>query len=70
MHSRSEGARFKEYLVAKGNIGNEDVDFNEVFSLIVKHSSIRVLLVMVAILDLVLEQFDVKINFLHRELEE
>ncbi len=35
-----------------------------------KHSSIRVMLVMVAMFDLELEQLDVKTTFLHGELEE
>jgi hypothetical protein len=46
------------------------MDFNEIFSLVVKHSSIRVLLAMVALFDLELEQLDVKTAFLHGELEE
>jgi hypothetical protein len=46
------------------------MDFNEIFSPVVKHSSIRVLLSMVALFDLDLEQLDVKTTFLHGELEE
>lgn len=43
-------------LVAKGYTQKEGVDFNEVFSPVVKHSSIRVLLAMVALFDLECEQ--------------
>lgn len=46
------------------------MDFNEIFSLVVKHSYIRVLLALVALFDLELEQLDVKTAFLHGELEE
>ncbi|KAG8501441.1 hypothetical protein CXB51_003771 [Gossypium anomalum] len=46
------------------------VDFTDVFSPIVKHSSIRALLGIVAMHDLELEQLDVKTAFLHGELEE
>ena len=48
----------------------EGIDFNEVFSLIVRHTSIRVLLSIVTAQDLKLEQIDVKTVFLHRHLEE
>ena len=65
-----EATRFKAHLVAKGFSQREGIDFNEVFSPIVKHSSIRVLLAMVALFDLELEQLDVKITFLHGDLEE
>lgn len=43
------------------------IDFNEVFSHVVRHTSIRVLL---ALFDLELEQLDVKTAFLHGELDE
>jgi hypothetical protein len=41
-----------------------------VFSPVVKHSSIRALLGIVAMHDLELEQLDVKTTFLHGDLEE
>ena len=43
---------------------------NEVFSLVVKHRSIRILMAMVAEFDLVLEQMDVKTTFLYGKLDE
>uniref|UniRef100_A0A2N9GIC0 Integrase catalytic domain-containing protein n=1 Tax=Fagus sylvatica TaxID=28930 RepID=A0A2N9GIC0_FAGSY len=64
-NSKVEAPRFKARLVAKGYTQKEDIDFNEVFSLIVKHSSIRVMLSMAALFDLELEQLDVKTTFLH-----
>ena len=65
-----EDVKFKAHLVAKGYTKKEGMNFNEVFSLVVKHSSIRVLFIMVALFDLKLEQLDIKIVFLHDELEE
>jgi hypothetical protein len=41
-----------------------------VFSPVVRHTSIRVMLVIVALFDLELEQLDVKISFLHGDLDE
>lgn len=50
-----EDSRYKVRLVAKGFTQKERVDFNEIFSPVVKHSSIRTFLTMVALLDLELE---------------
>ena len=46
------------------------MDYNEIFSPVVRHTSIRVLLAIVAHQDLEREQLDVKIAFQHGELEE
>jgi len=48
----------------------EGINCNKVFSHVVCHTSIRVLLVFVVLFDLELEQLDVKTVFLHGELEE
>ena len=56
-------------LVAKGYFQKEGIDFNEVFSPVVRHTSIRVLLSIIAAQDLELEQMDVKMMLLHGHLE-
>ncbi|KAG8483366.1 hypothetical protein CXB51_022321 [Gossypium anomalum] len=61
---------YKARLVAKGYSQILGVDFTDVFSPVVKHSSIRALLSIVAMHDLELEQLNVKTAFLHGELEE
>lgn len=62
--------RFKARFVAKRYTQKEGIDFKEVFSPVVRHSSIMVLLALTAEHDLELEQLDVKTAFLHGELQE
>ncbi|KAK2997897.1 hypothetical protein RJ639_024722 [Escallonia herrerae] len=61
----TKDARYKARLVAKGFTQGEGIDYNEIFSPIVKHTSIRVLPAMAALYDLESEQLDVKTVFLH-----
>jgi len=68
--SRPKGLRYKARLVAKGFSQVQGVNFNEVFSPVVKHTSIQVFISLVAIKDLEFEQLDVIIAFLHGDLEE
>ncbi|KAG8496862.1 hypothetical protein CXB51_008020 [Gossypium anomalum] len=58
-----EKPRYKARLVAKGYSQIPRVDFTDVFSPVVKYSSIRALLGIVAMHDLELEQLDVKTAF-------
>ena len=48
----------------------EGIEYHGIFPLVVKLVSIRIVLALVALLDLELEQLDVKTTFLHGDLEE
>ena len=56
-------ARYKARLVTKGYAQREGIDYNEVFSPVVKHSSICILLTLVAQYDYELDQLYVKTVF-------
>ena len=62
--------RYKTRLVVKGFQQKEGIDFTKIFSPVVKMSTIRLVLGMVAAENLHLEQLDVKTAFLHGDLEE
>ncbi|GJV14712.1 retrovirus-related pol polyprotein from transposon TNT 1-94 [Tanacetum coccineum] len=57
-------------LVARGLTQRAGIDYNKVFSPVVRHTSIRVILSLTACKDYELEQLDVKTAFLHGNLEE
>ena len=61
--SPSEPLKFKARLVAKGFSQIPGVDYNDVFSPVVKYSSSRTFFSIVAMHDLELEQLDVKTAF-------
>jgi hypothetical protein len=62
--------RYKARLVVKGFQQKEGIDFNEIFSPVVKMTTIRLVLSIVAAEGLHLEQLDVKTTFLHGDLDE
>ena len=67
---KKDNEQYKARLIIKGYAQNECIDYNEIFSPVVKYTSIRMLLAIIVQFDLELEQIDVKIIFLHGELEE
>ena len=60
----------KARLVVKGCHQKKGIDFDEIFALVVKMTSIRMILGLAACLNLELEQLDVKTAFLHGDLHE
>jgi len=62
--------RYKARLVAKGYAQREGIDYNEIFSPVVKYSSILILLALMAQYELKLDLLDVKTAFIHGDLED
>jgi len=62
--------QYKAILVVKGYAQQEGIDFIDIFSPVVKMSSIKIVLGLVAADDLELDQLDVKTTFLHGDLKE
>lgn len=62
--------KYKARFVAKGYSQVEGVDYDEIFSPVAKKTSIRFFLSIALAYDLEVEKMDVKIAFLHGDLEE
>jgi transposase InsO family protein len=63
-------ARYKARLVAKGYTQSHGLDYQDTYAPVVKHSSLRTILSLVAAMDLEITQLDIKTAFLYGELEE
>jgi hypothetical protein len=62
--------KFKARLCVRGFEQEKGVDYDEIFSPVMRHNSLRVLLALAAVHDYEIKQMDVKTAFLHGELEE
>ena len=62
--------RYKARLLVKGFAQKKGRDFDEIFSLVIKMTSVRTILSLVEVEYLYLEQLDVKTTFLQGDLEE
>ena len=67
---KKNGEKFKARFVAKGYSQRKGVDYDEIFSPVVRHTFIKTVLGSVAHFDMQLEQMDVKTTFLYGDLEE
>ena len=56
--------------MAKGFTQREDIDYNEIFSLVLCEDSFRIIMALMAHYDLELHQMDVKTAFLNGDLDE
>lgn len=65
----TKNVRCKVRLAVKSYAQKEGINYNEVFTTFVKYSPIRLLMALVAQLNLELAQLDVKLIFLHSDLE-
>lgn len=69
-HMTDASSKYKARLVAKGYKQKHGVDFDEIFSPVMKLTALRIVLALVAYEDMELLQMDVKTAFLHGDLQE
>jgi len=69
-NAKGKVEKYKARLVAKGYSQVPGIYFGDIFSLVAKVTSIRLLLSVVDAFDFEVEQMDVKTTFLHGDLEE
>lgn len=62
--------RFKARLVANGFTQREGINYSNIFSPVVKHSFVQIILSTVDQFDMELDQMNVKTTFLHGNLKE
>ena len=62
--------RYKAHIVVKGFQQKQGVNFDKIFAPVVKMTSIQTVLSIAASMDLEVNQLDVKMAFLHGDLEE
>jgi hypothetical protein len=62
--------RYKSHVVAGGHKQRPGIDFNETFTPVCSHHTLRMMLAVAAHAGLVLGQFDIKTAFLHGYLKE
>lgn len=63
-------SRFKARLVAKGYVQKPDINYNETYSPVARHDTVRTLLAVAASRQMKLKQFDVNTAFLYEILQE
>lgn len=61
---------YKARLVVKDFSQNKGIEFDEIFSLVIKITSIRIILSIVVVENLFLEQWDVNTTFIHGDMKE
>jgi len=70
LYEGREVVRFKARLCAKGFLQKPGIDFDEIYSPVVRYDSIRLLLAIAAIENLEMRKFDIKTAFINGEIKE